>query len=50
MVFENYPIPMIFGPYKLDYIELLLTQPEVLKSLTSDEKDELLLEARKIIS
>jgi len=45
--FKKLPYSNDFWTIKLGYIELLLTQPKVLNSLTSEEKDNLLLEARK---
>lgn len=45
--FRNLPYSNDFWTIKLDYLELLLTQKSILQSLTSEEKVELLTEARK---
>ena len=44
--FKTLPYSNEFWSLKLDYLELLLTQKEILQSLTQDEKIELLLEVR----
>ena len=45
--FNKLPYSNDFWTMKLDYIELLLSQKEIIKSLTSEEKLELITEARK---
>ena len=48
--YKTLPYSREFWVIKLDYLELVLAQKEILQSLTSEEKKELLFEARKKLS